>query len=109
LISWINTHGKWAKYSPSPRQSSAGTAINITRWTAHYVAFSLLFILRTALQLAVLQKKLLSSLVQQHQQKPSALPTTPTNLIEDATYLPGVVLKRDLPRHEHQPQGFDAS
>jgi hypothetical protein len=30
---------------------------DITRWTAHYVAFLLLFIFRPALQLAVLQKK----------------------------------------------------
>ncbi|KAJ7105348.1 ribonuclease H-like domain-containing protein, partial [Mycena epipterygia] len=69
LIAWINNHGKVRKiFDESQRVISAdrnaGKIIvlaylvaNLTRWTTHFVAFMRLFILKQALQLAVLQKR----------------------------------------------------
>ncbi|KAJ7158190.1 ribonuclease H-like domain-containing protein [Mycena crocata] len=69
LIAWINNHGRVHMiFDESQRiiskDRNAGIIIvlaylvaNLTRWTTHFIAFRRLFILRQALQLAVLQKR----------------------------------------------------
>lgn len=69
LIGWINNHGKVRKIfdesqTAISKDRNAGQVIvlaylvaNLTRWTTHFVAFMRLFILRQALQLAVLQRR----------------------------------------------------
>ncbi|KAJ6613434.1 ribonuclease H-like domain-containing protein, partial [Mycena sp. CBHHK59/15] len=68
LIAWINNHSKVRKLFDQSQaiisqDRNAGRIIilaylvtNLTRWTTHFVAFLQLFMLRPALQLAVLQK-----------------------------------------------------
>ncbi|KAF8186109.1 ribonuclease H-like domain-containing protein, partial [Mycena galopus ATCC 62051] len=69
LISWINNHSKVRKIFDDSQATisqdrNGGRIIilaylvaNLTRWTTHFVAFLRLFTLRSALQLAVLQKR----------------------------------------------------
>ncbi|KAJ7190100.1 ribonuclease H-like domain-containing protein [Mycena pura] len=68
LISWINNHGKVRKiFDESQKtisQDRLGRSVilaylvaNLTRWTTHFVAFARLFLLRSPLQLAVLQSR----------------------------------------------------
>ncbi|KAJ6624745.1 ribonuclease H-like domain-containing protein [Mycena sp. CBHHK59/15] len=69
LISWINNHGKVRKIFDAcqriiSQDRNAGRIIvlaylvaNLTRWTTHFVAFCRLFLLRSALQLGVLQNR----------------------------------------------------
>ncbi|KAJ6626142.1 hypothetical protein B0H10DRAFT_1941988 [Mycena sp. CBHHK59/15] len=69
LIGWLNNHGKVRKIFDESQATisqdrNAGKIVvlaylvaNLTRWTTHFVAFSRLFAVRKALQLAVLQKK----------------------------------------------------
>ncbi|KAJ6610634.1 ribonuclease H-like domain-containing protein [Mycena sp. CBHHK59/15] len=69
LIAWINNHGKVRKIFDKSQEviskdRNAGRIIilaylvaNLTRWTTHFVAFTRLFFLRDALQLAVLQSR----------------------------------------------------
>ncbi|KAJ7463541.1 ribonuclease H-like domain-containing protein [Mycena latifolia] len=68
LIAWINNHGKVRKIFDESQalisQDRMGRIIilaylvaNLTRWTTHFVAFFRLFMLQSALKLAVLQKR----------------------------------------------------
>ncbi|KAJ6623316.1 ribonuclease H-like domain-containing protein [Mycena sp. CBHHK59/15] len=69
LIAWINNHSRVRKiFDASQRIISkdrnggiiivlAYLVANLTRWTTHFVAFMRIFILRQALQLAVLQNR----------------------------------------------------
>ncbi|KAJ7494917.1 ribonuclease H-like domain-containing protein [Mycena latifolia] len=68
LIAWINNHGKVRKIFDESQavisQDRIGRIIilaylvaNLTRWTTHFVAFFRLFMLQSALKLAVLQKR----------------------------------------------------
>ncbi|KAJ6596559.1 ribonuclease H-like domain-containing protein [Mycena sp. CBHHK59/15] len=69
MIAWINNHGKVRKIFDQSQEiiskdRNAGRIIilaylvaNLTRWTTHFVAFARLFLLRHALQLAVLQSR----------------------------------------------------
>ncbi|KAJ7667281.1 hypothetical protein B0H17DRAFT_1210361 [Mycena rosella] len=68
LIAWINNHGK--KVISQDRLGSivilAYLVANLTRWTTHFIAFFRLFLLRAALQLAVLQNRSPSSRLRRH-------------------------------------------
>ncbi|KAJ6600935.1 ribonuclease H-like domain-containing protein [Mycena sp. CBHHK59/15] len=68
IISWINNHGKVRKIFDEAQKTIsldrlgkiiilAYLVANITRWTTHFIAFCRLFLLRAALQLAVLQNQ----------------------------------------------------
>ncbi|KAJ6621947.1 hypothetical protein B0H10DRAFT_1944981 [Mycena sp. CBHHK59/15] len=68
IISWINNHGKVRKIFDEAQKTIsldrlgkiiilAYLVANITRWTTHFIAFCRLFLLRAALQLAVLQNR----------------------------------------------------
>ncbi|KAJ6527545.1 ribonuclease H-like domain-containing protein [Mycena sp. CBHHK59/15] len=69
LIAWINNHSRVRKIFDEAqhvisRDRNAGRIIilaylvaNLTRWTTHFVAFIRIFLLRPALQLAVLQNR----------------------------------------------------
>ncbi|KAJ6583641.1 ribonuclease H-like domain-containing protein [Mycena sp. CBHHK59/15] len=69
LIAWINNHSRVRKISDASQRiiskdRNGGIIIvlaylvaNLTRWTTHFVAFMRIFILRQALQLAVLQNR----------------------------------------------------
>ncbi|KAK6981174.1 DUF659 domain-containing protein, partial [Favolaschia claudopus] len=68
LIAWINNHARVRKiFDDAQAEISqdrlsrvvilAYLVANLTRWTTHFIAFARLFLLREALQLAVLRKR----------------------------------------------------
>ncbi|KAJ6616617.1 ribonuclease H-like domain-containing protein [Mycena sp. CBHHK59/15] len=68
IITWINNHGKVRKIFDEAQKTIsldrlgkiiilAYLVANITCWTTHFIAFCQLFLLRAALQLAVLQNR----------------------------------------------------